>query len=348
MPSISAEMASRSLPSSTPAVFAASIALDEIGSQPPNTMSSSSASGTNSLISGLRFSSFVPRRMWGHLRYRTNRRGNALAGSEYAGDERGGNSSHAGGEDAELAGGGCDVTSCHAQQSKQPCITLSISEEITELSCVGCHPLQSRFSLPDISIRQLEYLIAVADAPTWKVAADRVGVSASALSQGLAELERRIGVQLFEAHGRRRVLRTTCRPVLDHARLVVTSTSDLVDWARRLRTAATGRVRLGMIDVAAVTHFPRCTAGVSRRAKRRRPSPCRLQPSRALLSDLKSGALDLAVCVEPTTPDSRNHHYLTAERATPGLRASGRHPRPTCDLGTVGPVSRWFAHPGTP
>ncbi|MDG1265322.1 MAG: LysR family transcriptional regulator [Ilumatobacter sp.] len=162
-------------------------------------------------------------------------------------------------------------------------------------------PAAVPFSLPDISIRQLEYLIAVADAPTWKVAADRVGVSASALSQGLAELERRIGVQLFEAHGRRRVLRTTCRPVLDHARLVVTSTSDLVDWARRLRTAATGRVRLGMIDVAAVTHFPDVL-----RAFRAEQNDVDLTlsvaPSRALLSDLKSGALDLAVCVEPTTP----------------------------------------------
>ena len=94
--------------------------------------------------------------------------------------------------------------------------------------------------LPDISIRQLEYLVAVADAPTWKVAADRVGVSASALSQGLAELERRIGVPLFEAQGRRRVLRASSRPVLDHARLVVTATTDLVDWAGRLESAPPG------------------------------------------------------------------------------------------------------------
>ena len=62
-------------------------------------------------------------------------------------------------------------------------------------------------ALPDISLRQLEYLVAVADAPTWSVAAERVGVSPSALSQGLGELERRIGVSLFEPDGRRRVLR---------------------------------------------------------------------------------------------------------------------------------------------
>ena len=156
-------------------------------------------------------------------------------------------------------------------------------------------------ALPDISIRQLEYLVAVADAPTWRVAADRVGVSPSALSQGLAELERRIGVRLFEAHGRRRVLRATSAPVLDHARQVVTATTDLVDWARRLDTASAGRVRLGMIDVAAVTHFP----DVLRAFRDERPEvelTLSVAPSRTLLADLARGALDLAVCVEPPTP----------------------------------------------
>ena len=73
-----------------------------------------------------------------------------------------------------------------------------------------------RPSLPDLTIRQLEYLVAVADEPTWALAARRVGVSPSALSQGLAELERRIGVDLFESQGRRRVLRRSALPLLDH------------------------------------------------------------------------------------------------------------------------------------
>ena len=41
--------------------------------------------------------------------------------------------------------------------------------------------------LPDLSIRQLEYLVAVAESPSWAVAAERVGVSPSALSQGLED-----------------------------------------------------------------------------------------------------------------------------------------------------------------
>ncbi len=155
-----------------------------------------------------------------------------------------------------------------------------------------------RSTLPDISLRQLEYLAAVADADTWAAAADRVGVSASALSQGLAELERRVGVQLFESHGRRRVLRTSAQPVLDHARRVVALTGDLVDWSSRLRSAHIGRVRLGMIDIAAVVHFPE----VLRSFRSEHPGvelTLSVAPSAQLLGNLRDGVLDLVVCVSP-------------------------------------------------
>lgn len=142
--------------------------------------------------------------------------------------------------------------------------------------------------------------MAVADAPTWAGAAERVGVSASALSQGLAELERRIGVQLFESHGRRRMLRSSAQPVLDHARRVVALTSDLVDWSQRVRSARSGKVRLGMIDIAAVVHFPE----VLRAFRDEHPDvelTMSVSPSGQLLEDLRDGMLDLIVCVAPPT-----------------------------------------------
>ncbi len=155
--------------------------------------------------------------------------------------------------------------------------------------------------LPDITMRQLEYLVAIDESPTWAAAAERVGVSPSALSQGLAELERRIGVDLFENVGRRRVLRATATPVLEHARQVVTLTTDLTRWSTRLREGASGGVRLGMIDVAAVVHFP----DVLRSFRSERADVelmLSVAPSRTLLDDLASGRLDLAVCVEPPEP----------------------------------------------
>jgi len=156
-------------------------------------------------------------------------------------------------------------------------------------------------SLPDLSIRQLEYLVAVADSPTWATAATRVGVSPSALSQGLAELERRVGVPLFDRRGRRRVVRPGAQAVLSHARQVVALTGDLAQWAQRTRDGSVGRLRIGMIDAAAVGHFP----NVLRDFTIRHPDidmHLAVAPSGSLLEDLTAGTIDMAVCVEPPTP----------------------------------------------
>ncbi len=155
--------------------------------------------------------------------------------------------------------------------------------------------------LPDLSIRQLEYLVAVAEEPSWALAAERVGVSPSALSQGLAELERRIGVPLFERDGRRRRIRTSAAPAIGHARRVLALTGDLADWSDRLRRGRAGRLRLGMIDAAAVGHHP----DVLRDFRTEHPDVellLRVAPSASLLGLLVAGDLDLVVCVDPPRP----------------------------------------------
>lgn len=160
-------------------------------------------------------------------------------------------------------------------------------------------PDPSRRPLPDVTIRQLEYLVAIADEPTWAAAADRVGVSPSALSQGVAELERRLAVELFERDGRRRVIRHSSSPVVAHARQVLALTSDLVEWSARLAGGQLGAVRVGMIDVAAVTHHS-ATLGEFRADRPDVDLLLRVAPSTDLLAQLIDGAIDLVVCVEPS------------------------------------------------
>lgn len=158
-----------------------------------------------------------------------------------------------------------------------------------------------RPALPDISLRQLEYLVAVADSDTWAEAAQRIGVSASALSQGLAELERRVGIELFEANGRRRVLRPSAQPVLDHARQVIAATRDLIGWSERVQGGTAGKLAVGMVDVAAVVYF----SDVVRRFRAERPGlelRLTVAPSASLLGGLRDATLDLIVCVDPPSP----------------------------------------------
>lgn len=154
-------------------------------------------------------------------------------------------------------------------------------------------------SLPNLTVAQLEYLLAAVEAPSWAEAAAGLGVTQSALSQGLRELQRRLGIDLFERHGRRRIPLPQAAPVIEHARRVVTQTHDLMRWAQTMRHGAAGRLRLGMIDAAAVDHF-----GAQLRHHREHHPDLDLHltvaPSSQLVAALLRGDLDLVVCVDPS------------------------------------------------
>ncbi len=152
--------------------------------------------------------------------------------------------------------------------------------------------------LPNLTVQQLEYLVAATEHTTHGEAASALGVSPSALSQGLAELGRKLGIDLFDRQGRRATLRDEAEPVLAHARSVVAQTADLARHTRALGEGRAGRVRVGMIDVAAVHHL----APVLHNVRQQSPDidlRLTVAPSSQLLAQLASGALDLAVAVKP-------------------------------------------------
>lgn len=155
-----------------------------------------------------------------------------------------------------------------------------------------------REPLLQITTQQLEYLVAVDRSPTWAAAAAELGVSPSALSQGLAELERRIGVPLFNRQGRKRMLAPPAREVVAYADRVLSQTRDLGRWAAAARSGKVGTLRVGMIDLAAVKHFPEAMSGF----RRERPDVdlrLTVAPSKQLIEQLRAAELDLAVIVAP-------------------------------------------------
>lgn len=155
-----------------------------------------------------------------------------------------------------------------------------------------------REPLLQITTQQLEYLVAVDRSPTWAAAAAELGVSPSALSQGLAELERRIGVPLFDRQGRKRMLAPGAREVVAYADRVLSQTRDLGRWAAAARSGEVGTLRVGMIDLAAVKHFPEAMSGF----RRERPDVdlrLTVAPSKQLIEQLRAAELDLAVIVVP-------------------------------------------------
>jgi len=192
--------------------------------------------------------------------------------------------------------------------------------------------------MPNLTVQQLEYLVAAADATTHSEAAARLGVSASALSQGLAELSRRVGLTIFEKDGRSQKVRPQAEPVVEHARRVLASTADLGRYIERTRSGTAGLVRVGMIDAAAVDHF----AGALHAIRHDRPDidlHLTVGPSGGLFAALEQGHLDIVVGVKP---DTSIPSVVWVGLMTEGLRVYAPPGAATVDPAKWGP---WVTFP---
>lgn len=204
-------------------------------------------------------------------------------------------------------------------------------------------------ALPQLTIQQLDYLVAIADSPTWAIAAEQLGVSASALSQGIAELERRLGLRLFERTGRRRVLAPESVPVLNYARTVIAQTHDLGRWIREQSSGSTGQLRLGMIDAAALHYY----SETLRRFRIEFPDvDLRLSvgPSGPLLEQVRRNQLDLAIIVRPQVqPTDLDFTPLVDDPlAVYSPEASANPRRTNTATDSAGPASGWGPWVGFP
>lgn len=96
------------------------------------------------------------------------------------------------------------------------------------------------------SLRQLEYLVALSDARHFRRAAEQMGVSQPTLSAQVAELERRLGVQLVERNPSGVLMTSVGERVLVHAHQVISNVQAIRELAQSHRGGLSGVLRLGL------------------------------------------------------------------------------------------------------
>ena len=179
-------------------------------------------------------------------------------------------------------------------------------------------------------------------------AAAELHISPSALSQGLSELERRLGLELFQRQGRSRTLTAQGEEAVRHAERILAATRDLNIWVDGTLKGERGQVRLGLIDIAAVNYFPE-TLIEYRAARPQIDLQLSIGPSANLTMQLLDGQLDAAVIVAPVeaagfdAPDLALVELFTEELAiyAPGA-VPGGPPIPVDDPARWGP---WITFP---
>src|SRR5512138_90938 len=107
------------------------------------------------------------------------------------------------------------------------------------------------------TLRQLQYVLAVAEARSFRRAAEACRVSQPSLSAQVAEAERALGVRLFERDRRRVLVTAAGEALVARARRVLLEADDLVEAARRGADPLAGTLRVGVIPTVGPYLLPR-------------------------------------------------------------------------------------------
>src|SRR6185436_8495465 len=148
------------------------------------------------------------------------------------------------------------------------------------------------------SLRQLSYLVELAERLNFREAAAAQFVTQSTLSAGIKELESQLGVQLVERDRRTVRLTAVGEEVVGRARGVLAAARDLAESARSAAQPLSGPLRLGTIPTIAPFLLPEVLPPL-RRAYPELKLYLREDLTERLLERLRAGGLDVALIALP-------------------------------------------------
>ncbi|MGV6821054.1 MAG: LysR substrate-binding domain-containing protein [Parvularcula sp.] len=156
-----------------------------------------------------------------------------------------------------------------------------------------------------MNLRDLQYIIAVADLKNFSRAAEQCHVSQPTLSAQVKKLEVRLGTPLFERTNKRVMLTAFGGKVIESARRILGEWDLITETAETARDPFSGRYRLAAFPTLACYLFP----GLVPRIKELLPSTRLVlveEKSDILLERLRQGKLDAAFLALPI-PDEEFH-----------------------------------------
>lgn len=160
---------------------------------------------------------------------------------------------------------------------------------MTKTGTAPIPPLLNRLRL-----RQVALLLAIHECRTLRGAADSLGMTQSAASQMLQELEDALGERLFDRVGRGLQLNPAGHLVMNSFRNLRNNVAALTHELEELRQGSAGKLFIGCIMVAVPTHL--CSALVE--LKRRYPLlsvEVLIDTSDRLVEQLRDGTIDIVI-----------------------------------------------------
>lgn len=149
-----------------------------------------------------------------------------------------------------------------------------------------------------ITLRQMRFLVAVADELNFSRAADLCHVTQPTLSAGLRELEERLGVQLVERSKRHVMMTPIGTEIVTRGRALLIGAREIEEIAAAHLRPDEGDLRLGAIPTIGPFLLPRALPEIRREFPQLRLF-LREEMTESLIEGVSSGRLDLALIALP-------------------------------------------------
>jgi LysR family transcriptional regulator, hydrogen peroxide-inducible genes activator len=166
--------------------------------------------------------------------------------------------------------------------------------------------------MADIKLKDLRYLVAVADTRHFGRAAERCFVSQPTLSAQLKKLEDYLGVQLIERQPKRVSLTEAGREVVARARRILEASDEVVELARAHRDPLAGKLRMALLPTIGPYLLPRL-APLARKRFPRLELMLYEHQTAPMLSKLHAGEIDLGILALPVPLDGLESRQLYEE-----------------------------------
>ncbi len=162
------------------------------------------------------------------------------------------------------------------------------------------------------TLKQLEYLVAIAETGRYGEAAKRVNVSQSSLSTQIADMEAELGTRLLERGRHGAVLTPTGRDIVIRARHILREVEELHTLSRQNEAEFQGRINLGVLPSIGPYLLPPATRQLHQKFPDLRLI-VREERTLNLADHLNDGRFDLIISTPESHPECRSQILFTEQ-----------------------------------
>jgi LysR family hydrogen peroxide-inducible transcriptional activator len=177
--------------------------------------------------------------------------------------------------------------------------------------------------MSDLKLKDLRYLVALADERHFGRAAQRSFVSQPTLSAQLKKLENYLGVQLIERQPKQVTLTEAGEQIVARARRILEASDEVLALARTHRDPLAGRLRIALLPTIGPYLLPRVVRQIHKALPRLELQLYEYQTA-PMLEKLAAGQIDLGILALPVNMEGLEARQLYVEPFTLAVPAQHR------------------------